>query len=534
MNMSTGPLPTVGAMALPPVPGAQPAMFAASGMPGMDLSGAAAAAREALDKAKRAAMFQRQIQEQMAKLKNQGLAAGFLPGEGPKARKLILDEFGRELDEEGNVVPMKPQVVSTLKVNINREKEQRLKKILGTKEGGGETSNYDPTLRTAMRFERTKRKTFRFIEEGTLVKREQRMVKKVQEKALGMDKEKEKKEKEKEKKKQQEKEAAEEEERNQASIRKIEPKIMRREPIPDVEWWDMPFLKEDANGQKKTYTEVSVEKITPYVEHPIPIKISTEKEVPDAAMMHLTPKERKKLRRLKRQERTQEIRDKIKMGILQPPPPKVKMSNLMRVLGDEAIADPSTVERKVRAQVEQRRKEHEQRNEARKLPAEERKAKKKQKWMAETEPTTQVLVFKIRDLANKRHLFKIDTNAQQFHLTGTCISCQGVANIVIIEGGPRAVKRYRKLMMRRIKWDEDKGKDDDEGDDSDDDENVTAPKLHDHCVLIWEGVIKQRNFKNWKVTHARSEAEARKTLADRGSEHYWEMLARHRDPRLDI
>merc|ERR1712063_120216 len=98
-----------------------------------------------------------------------------------------------------------------------------------------------------------------------------------------------------------------------------------------------------------------------------------EKEVADAAMMHLTPKERKKLRRLKRQERTQEIRDKIKMGILQPPPPKVKMSNLMRVLGDEAVADPTTVERKVRQQVEQRRKEHEQRNEARKLPVEERK-----------------------------------------------------------------------------------------------------------------------------------------------------------------
>merc|ERR1712228_546826 len=101
------------------------------------------------EKAKRAAMFQRQIQEQMAKLKNQGLAAGFLPGEGPKARKLILDEFGRELDEEGNVVPMRPQTVSTLKVNINREKEARLKKILGLKkEGGeGETNYFDPSLK---------------------------------------------------------------------------------------------------------------------------------------------------------------------------------------------------------------------------------------------------------------------------------------------------------------------------------------------------------------------------------------------------
>jgi len=77
----------------------------------------------------------------------------------------------------------------------------------------------------------------------------------------------------------------------------------------------LPFLTEDVHGQKRQYTEVNVEKITPYVEHPIPIKMTTEKEVADAAMMHLTPKERKKLRRLKRQERTQEIRDKIKMGI---------------------------------------------------------------------------------------------------------------------------------------------------------------------------------------------------------------------------
>jgi len=519
-------------MAVPGMGAAPPSMYPPAGAPGMDLSGAAAAAREALDKAKRAAMFQRQIQEQMAKLKNQGLAAGFLPGEGPKARKLILDEFGRELDEDGAVVPMKPQVVSTLKVNINREKEARLKKILGLKkEGSGENAYFDPSLKSEMRFERPKRKTFRFIEEGQLVKQEQRLVKKIQEKALGMDQKVKEDKKAKEKEKKEEKKAEEEAQREE-QVRKIEPKIMRREPIPDVEWWDMPFLKEDMNGQKRAYTEVNVEKITPYVEHPIPIKITNEKEAPDAAMMHLTPKERKKLRRLKRQERTQEIRDKIKMGILQPPPPKVKMSNLMRVLGDEAIADPSAVERKVRSQVEQRRKEHEQRNEARKLPAEERKAKKKQKWMAETEPTTQVLVFKIRDLANKRHLFKIDMNAQQFHLTGCCIACPGVANIVVAEGGPRAIKRYKKLMIRRIKWSEDQKDDDD--DDDDDDEEVTAPKLQDHCMLVWEGVVKQRNFKNWKVTHARSEAEARKTLADRGSEHYWEMLARHRDPRMDI
>merc|ERR1719199_2115234 len=205
MGMSGAEMAAMGALAIPEAAGigaGPPAMFAPSGgVPGMDLGSAAAAAKDALEKAKRAAMFQRQIQEQMAKLKNQGLAAGFLPGEGPKARKLILDEFGRELDEEGNVVPMRPQTVSTLKVNINREKEARLKKILGLKtDGGGEQSWHDNSLKVVTRFERQKRKTFRFVEEGQIVKQEARLVKKVQEKALGIDKEKEKKKPEEKKK----------------------------------------------------------------------------------------------------------------------------------------------------------------------------------------------------------------------------------------------------------------------------------------------------------------------------------------------
>ncbi|CAE7440971.1 RDM16 [Symbiodinium natans] len=525
MSMDTAAL---GLLPVQPGMGATPGIGAGASL---DLSAAAQAAREALEKAKRAAMFQRQIQEQMSKIKGQGLGGGFMGAEAPKARKLILDEFGRELDEDGQVVPMKPQVVSTLKVNINREKEARLKKILGLKKdgAGGESSYFDSTLKVKERFERQKRRNFRFIEEGELVKKEQKMIKKVQEKALGLDKKDDKKKKEEEQKKQEKKK--EEEEEKEQPVKKIEPKVMRREPIPDVEWWDAPFLKEDQYGQRRAYTEVNVEKITPYVEHPIPIKITTEKEAPEAAMMHLTPKERKKLRRLKRQERTQEIRDKIKMGILQAPPPKVKMANLMRVLGDEAVADPSTVERKVRQQVEQRRKEHEQRNEARRLPAEERKQKKKQKWMAEGEPVVQVLVFKIKDLANKKHLFKIDMNAQQFHLTGCCIACPGVANIVVVEGGPRAIKRYKKLMIRRIKWTEEQA---DEDDDDEDQDEVTAPKLQDHCVLVWEGVVKQRSFKNWKVSHVRNEPEARKLLNDRQADHYWDMLARYRDPRMDI
>ena len=57
----------------------------------------------------------------------------------------------------------------------------------------------------------------------------------------------------------------------------------------------------------------------------------------------LTPAERKKLRRQRRAERAGKIRDGIMMGLIAAPPPKVKFSNIMRVVGDEQIANPTQV-----------------------------------------------------------------------------------------------------------------------------------------------------------------------------------------------
>ena len=62
-----------------------------------------------------------------------------------------------------------------------------------------------------------------------------------------------------------------------------------------------------------------------------------------------------------------------------PPPPKVKISNLMQAAKDEAVADPSAMEAKVRAEMAQRIKNHEERNAARKLTPQEKRDKKKRK-----------------------------------------------------------------------------------------------------------------------------------------------------------
>lgn len=57
---------------------------------------------------------------------------------------------------------------------------------------------------------------------------------------------------------------------------------------------------------------------------------------------------------MKRREKEQDKQEKVKLGLLPPPLPRVNMSNYMKVMGKEAIADPSRVEAEVRKIVEKR------------------------------------------------------------------------------------------------------------------------------------------------------------------------------------
>ena len=63
-------------------------------------------------------------------------------------------------------------------------------------------------------------------------------------------------------------------------------------------------------------------------------------------------------------------------------------------------------------------------------------------------------------------LFKVDVNAQQFFLTGTVVLCQqpedastvnGKAqkgfSLVVVEGGPKGIKKFVRLMLKRVDWD---------------------------------------------------------------------------------
>ena len=45
-----------------------------------------------------------------------------------------------------------------------------------------------------------------------------------------------------------------------------------------------------------------------------------------------------------------------------------------------------------------------------------------------------VTVYRVRDMSNPANKFKVDMNAQQYHLTGCTLLYQDV-NIVVVEGG---------------------------------------------------------------------------------------------------
>ncbi len=53
-------------------------------------------------------------------------------------------------------------------------------------------------------------------------------------------------------------------------------------------------------------------------------------------------------------EREKEKQELIRQGLLDPPKPKVKLSNLMRVLGTDAVMDPTAMEQQVRNQMAER------------------------------------------------------------------------------------------------------------------------------------------------------------------------------------
>lgn len=199
---------------------------------------------------------------------------------------------------------------------------------------------------------------------------------------------------------------------------------------PSLEWWDEAFLPKLRREQRKISKAAAAEKddfallsltnsrTYKYIQHPLPIKPLIAELQQTPLPMYLTKKERKKLRKANRQEREREKRDKQMLGLIPAPEPKFKLSNFMKILGDQAVADPSKVELKVLQQMQQRVLNHEMRNQAAKLTPKERKEKKIRKLQEDTSKGVYAAVFRVTDFSSLKHRFKVDVNAQQLFLSG--------------------------------------------------------------------------------------------------------------------
>ena len=90
--------------------------------------------------------------------------------------------------------------------------------------------------------------------------------------------------------------------------------------------------------------------------------------------------------------------------------------------------------------------------------------------------------------------------------------------VIIVEGGVKAVRRYEKLMMRRIDWTAPL----DDGAEEEEDPAAAANK----CTCVWKGTTTMPTFRGkFRFETVRSEAAARKYLADMNLAHFYDAAA---------
>jgi U4/U6 small nuclear ribonucleoprotein PRP3 len=130
-------------------------------------------------------------------------------------------------------------------------------------------------------------------------------------------------------------------------------------------------------------------------------------------------------------------------------------------------------------------------------------------------------------------------NAEQNNLTGVCIFNPSFS-MVYVEGAPKFIRAYKKLMLRRIAWTEaarPRGGGDVELDLGDGIEAAglsTATKaegqteegpvsLEDNkCWLVWEGQLRDRAFSGFKPKSCPTDATAKEALGPKLAG-YWDM-----------
>lgn len=297
---------------------------------------------------------------------------------------------------------------------------------------------------------------------------------------------------------------------------------------PYIEWWDEPFVKNRREGYDGgiTYLDINSDDnpITSYIQHPVPIEAPWTRLVPEPKPLYLTKKEQKRLRKNRRMIAMQEKQDRIKLGLEATPGPKVKLKNLMNVLTNETIRNPTEVEMRVRREIQERADEHERMNQERKLNKEEKNMKLEKKFEEDRSKGIYCCIFNIKRLVNPKNVYKIDMNAKQLKLTGLCLTLNDKNSLIIVEGGNKSVEKYKHLLMNRINWEINEAPRK-KGGDTNNDDNITLEDLSGNsCDIVWEGEIMENKFFKWTCYTFQQNVEIKQFLEKYHMDNYWQQV----------
>jgi U4/U6 small nuclear ribonucleoprotein PRP3 len=335
-------------------------------------------------------------------------------------------------------------------------------------------------------------------------------------------------------------------------------------PPPELEWWDAAVFVGPEGDRAGLLAALAaggdgwpgLARVLEALDSTVEVPASSDGggggeggggEFGDAELpLMLTDEERKRLRRRRRQELRSEERDRVLLGLQPPPPPKVKLSSLMRILGSQAVQDPTQIEMEVREQVDARRRKHDEANAARMLGPEERRARNLRRRVGALAPgePLHAAAFLVRALAAPRVLFKLSVGAREGELSGLAVPCDG-CNVVYVEGTLKSVEHYKRLVMRRIHWEEaadsadadadaDLGAADAESADGEAKAQLPAgPGVPPRpflfacrgAHLVWEGLAAQQAFSHFRVLPLCDAASGRAALDRRNIAGVWDRCA---------
>jgi len=225
----------------------------------------------------------------------------------------------------------------------------------------------------------------------------------------------------------------------------------------------------------------------------------------------------------------------------------------MRVMGEQAVLDPSRMERAVQKQVDARRETHERANKDRALTPSQKKEKRERKLREDLTTGVSVSVFRVENMSHRYHRTKVDLNAQQFNLTGACVEVGelGGVSVVVVEGGKKSIKKFTRLMTVRMKWtagedesdssSEEEEEEEEEKEKTEEGEGYEAEETEEtktetetpykqqkfskenQCRLVWSGTTLQQKFKDFSFLAVNTSSGANKLFTDKGMGDYWAL-----------